>query len=130
MVAAAAPACRGLRAKSWGARVMGYAAVLVHVDADADSDPRVRLARELAARGHAILIGAGAWALQSEGGGGIAGGEEHGSDGGAPGQGNRWEAGIAPGVKIMAATVQTSSAARSRTSRRSRRSRRGSADWA
>jgi nucleotide-binding universal stress UspA family protein len=60
---------------------MGYAAILVHVDADADSDPRVRLARELAARCHAILIGAGAWAMQSVGGGDIAGGDDHGSDG-------------------------------------------------
>jgi nucleotide-binding universal stress UspA family protein len=60
---------------------MGYAAILVHVDVDADSDPRVRLARELAARCKARLIGAGAWALQSVGAGDIAGGEEHGSDG-------------------------------------------------
>jgi nucleotide-binding universal stress UspA family protein len=60
---------------------MGYAAILVHVDADADSDPRIRLARELAARWNATLIGAGAWALQSVGAGDIAGGEEHGSDG-------------------------------------------------
>ena len=60
---------------------MGYAAILVHVDAEADSDPRVRLARELAARWNATLIGAGAWALQSVGAGDIAGGEEHGGDG-------------------------------------------------
>jgi nucleotide-binding universal stress UspA family protein len=60
---------------------MGYAAILVHVDADADSDPRIRLARELAARCDATLIGAGAWALQSLGAGDIAGGDEQGSDG-------------------------------------------------
>jgi nucleotide-binding universal stress UspA family protein len=59
---------------------MGYAAILVHVDADADSDPRVRLARELAARCNATLIGAGAWAPQSTGTGDIAG-EEQGGDG-------------------------------------------------
>src|SRR5205814_3544794 len=66
---------------SMGERRMGYAAILVHVDADADSDPRVRLARELAARCKATLIGAGAWALQSLGVGDIAGGEDQGSDG-------------------------------------------------
>jgi nucleotide-binding universal stress UspA family protein len=60
---------------------MGYAAILVHVDADADSDPRLRLARELAARCNATLIGAGAWAVQSLGAGDIAGGEDQGSDG-------------------------------------------------
>ena len=60
---------------------MGYAAILVHVDADADSDPRVRLARELAERCKATLIGAGAWAMQSAGAGDIAGGEDHGGDG-------------------------------------------------
>jgi nucleotide-binding universal stress UspA family protein len=60
---------------------VGYAAILVHVDAEADSDPRVRLARELAARWGAALIGAGALALESAGADDIAGGEEHGSDG-------------------------------------------------
>src|SRR6266498_3611331 len=68
------------RASIWE-RGMGYSAILVHVDADADSDSRVRLALELAARCKAMLIGAGAWALQSAGAGDIAGGEDHGSDG-------------------------------------------------
>jgi nucleotide-binding universal stress UspA family protein len=59
---------------------MGYAAILVHVDADADSDPRVKLARELAARCEARLIGAAAWAPESVAAGDIAG-EEQGGDG-------------------------------------------------
>src|SRR5712692_11769892 len=47
-------------AREHSERGMGYAAILVHVDADEDSDPRTRLARELAARCDATLIGAGA----------------------------------------------------------------------
>ena len=68
-----------MRASGWE-QGMGYAAILVHVDADADSDPRVKLGHELAARCDATLIGAGAWAMHSVGGGDIAGGEDQGSD--------------------------------------------------
>jgi nucleotide-binding universal stress UspA family protein len=62
-----------------GAR-MGYSVILVHVDAGRDADARIRLASGLAKAWGATLIGAAASAMESMGGGDIAGGEA-GSDG-------------------------------------------------
>jgi hypothetical protein len=44
---------------------MTYATLMVHVDVDAELDGRVRIARELAGRFGAHLIGVGAWAPMS-----------------------------------------------------------------
>ena len=60
---------------------MVYPVILVHVDADADADARIRLASGLAKAWQANLVGAAAWALQSVGGGDIAGGDDVSSDG-------------------------------------------------
>ena len=60
---------------------MVYPVILVHVDADADANGRIRLASGLAKAWQANLVGAAAWAMQSVGGGDIAGGDDLSSDG-------------------------------------------------
>jgi nucleotide-binding universal stress UspA family protein len=61
---------------------MSYRAIMVHVGPDQDSDARIQVARQLAQRWSAALIGIAAIALESSGSGDIVGVEESGTGSG------------------------------------------------